>query len=157
MSDSDRPPERFAGTQRSETLAQKINLLLDAVMSDAGKPYDYPAIRDAAQKEAGYYISRTRWTLLKGGKDQVVPDEALHALAAVFGVDPQYLLQEDGELPHQVEAKLEHIRVKRRAQVRNFAARALGLLDPETFRAVARILDEEAPALTGRSEWGVAP
>ena len=31
----------------------------------------------------------------------------------------------------------------RRAEVRNFAARALGPVDPEALRAIAKILDEE--------------
>lgn len=44
-------------------------------MSVSGRPFDYPVIRDGAQK-AGYYISRTRWSLLKHGKEQVVPDDA---------------------------------------------------------------------------------
>jgi transcriptional regulator with XRE-family HTH domain len=137
----DLSPERSAGQRRAETLARKINLLLDVIPTASGKPYDYPAIRDAAQ-EAGYYISRTRWSLLKHGKEQVVPEEALRAIATVFDVNPEYLLQEDGKLPEQVEAELELLRSLRRAEVRNFAARALGPVDPETLKAIAKILDE---------------
>ena len=137
----DLPPERTAGLRRAETLARKINLLLDVIMSESGKPFEYPAIRDGA-REAGYYLSRTRWSLLKSGKEQVVPEEALRAIAAVFDVDPEYLLQEDGKLPERVEAELELIRSLRRAEVRNFAARALGPVDPEALRAIAKILDE---------------
>ncbi|MBE4720001.1 hypothetical protein DAD99_18200 [Pseudarthrobacter sp. AB1] len=77
------------------------------------------------------------------------------ALATVFDIAPQYLFQEDGELPHQVKANLEQARMSRRAEVRHYAAQALGLLDPKAFRAVAKILDEEARALSGRSEYGV--
>lgn len=139
----DLSPEREAGLRRAETLARKINLLLDTIMSESGQPFDYPAIRDKAQ-EAGYYISRTRWSLLKAGKEQVVPDEALRAIASVFDVNPEYLLQEDGPLPEQVEAELELLRGLRRAEVRNFAARALGPVDPEALQAIAKILDETA-------------
>ncbi|WP_459793088.1 hypothetical protein [Arthrobacter sp. AD-310] len=135
--------ERAASIRRAETLARKINLLLDVIPSPSGKPFDYPAIRDGAQ-EAGYYISRTRWSLLKAGKEQVVPEECLRALATVFDVDPEYLLQEDGKLPEQVEAELELLRSMRRAEVRNFAARALGPVDPEALRAIAKILDEHS-------------
>ncbi|MCC9175438.1 hypothetical protein [Arthrobacter sp. zg-Y179] len=142
VNDFDLPPERAAGLRRAETLARKINLLLDVIMSDSGKPFDYPAIRDGAQK-AGYYLSRTRWSLLKSGKEQVVPEEALRAIAAVFDVDPDYLLQEDGNLPERVEAELELLRSLRRAEVRNFAARALGPVDPEALKAIAKILDED--------------
>ncbi|KUM36407.1 hypothetical protein AR689_21025 [Arthrobacter sp. EpRS71] len=141
LSDFDLSPHRAAGIQRAETLARKINLLLDVIVSDTGKPFDYPAIRDGAQK-AGYYLSRTRWSLLKSGKEQVVPEEALRAIAAVFDVDPEYLLQEGGKLPERVEAELELIRSMRRAEVRNFAARALGPVDPEALKAIAKILDE---------------
>lgn len=141
MSGFDLPPQRAAAIQRAETLARKINLLLDVIVSDTGKPFDYPAIRDGAQK-AGYYLSRTRWSLLKAGKEQVVPDEALRAIATVFDVDPEYLLQEGGKLPERVEAELELIRSMRRAEVKNFAARALGPVDPEALRAISKILDE---------------
>lgn len=34
------------------------------------------------------------------------------------------------------------MRSRRRAEVRNFAARALGPVDPETLKAIAKILDE---------------
>ncbi|KPN19410.1 MULTISPECIES: hypothetical protein [Arthrobacter] len=142
MNELDLPPDRQAAVRRAEILARKINLLLDVIMSDSGKPFDYPAIRDGAQK-AGYYLSRTRWSLLKSGKEQVVPDEALRAIAAVFDVDPEYLIQDGGKLPERVEAELELIRSMRRAEVRNFAARALGPVDPEALRAIAKILDED--------------
>lgn len=141
MNDFDLPPRRSAGVRRAETLARKINLLLDVIMSESGKPFEYPAIRDGAQKH-GYYLSRTRWSLLKAGKEQNVPDEALRAIAAVFDVDPEYLLQEGGKLPERVEAELELLKSLRRAEVRNFAARALGPVDPEALKAIAKILDE---------------
>lgn len=141
MNDFDLSAEPAAGIRRAETLARKISLLLDVIMSDSGQPFDYPVIRDGVQK-AGYYISRTRWSLLKHGKEQVVPDDAPRAIATVFDVDPEYLVQVDGELPRQVEAKLELLRNKRRAEVRNFAARALGAVDPEALKAIAKILDE---------------
>lgn len=157
MNDFDLSPQRLARLRRAESLASKISLLLDTIRTGSGRRFEYPAIRDAAQKATGYYISRTRWSLLKAGKEQVVPEEVLRALAAVFGVDPQYLLQEDAELPHQVTANLEHVRRNRRAEVRDFAAQALDQVDPEAFRAVASILDEEQEpgALPGRSPSGV--
>jgi transcriptional regulator with XRE-family HTH domain len=141
LSDFDLSPQRAAGIRRAETLARKINLLLDVIVSDTGKPFDYPAIRDGAQ-QAGYYLSRTRWSLLKSGREQVVPDEALRAIASVFDVDPEYLIQDGGKLPERVEAELALIRSMRRAEVRNFAARALGPVDPEALQAIAKILDE---------------
>lgn len=51
-------------------------------------------------------------------------------------------MEEDGKLPERVEAGLELLRSLRRAEVRNFAARALGPVDPEALRAISKILDE---------------
>jgi transcriptional regulator with XRE-family HTH domain len=144
VDDFDLSPQKAAAIRRAATLARKINLLLDTIMSESGEPFDYPAVSAAAQAQCGYYISRTRWSLLKAGKEQVVPKDALRAIATVFDVDPEYLLQDDGPLPEQVEAELNLLRSMRRAEVRNFAARALGDIDPEALRAIAKILDESA-------------
>lgn len=141
MTSYDLPPKRAATLRRAETLARKVNLLHDVIMSDTGKPFEYLQVRDAAQ-EAGYYISRTRWSLLRQGKEQVMTDDALRAIATVFDVDAEYLLQDDGELPVQVEAELELIKSLRRAEVLNFAARLLGPVDPETLREIAKLLEE---------------
>ena len=148
MNDFDPFPERIEGLRRAEQLSRKINLLLDATRTASGQPYKYAEIRDGAL-EAGYYISRTRWSLLKQGREQVIPEEALHAIAQVFDVNPDFLLKEDGNLPRQVEDNLEQVRNKRRAEVRNFAARVLGPVDAEAVRAIAGILDRDAkPAPT---------
>ena len=150
MNDFDLAPERVEKLRRAQTLARKINLLLDTIMTESGEPYGYAAIRDGAQK-AGYYISRTRWSLLKHGRDQVIPEEALRALAVVFDIDPEYLLRDNSKHPKQVEAELALVRRSRRAEVREFAARALADVDPETLRAIAKILDR-GPGTNRRSE-----
>ena len=49
-----------------------------------------------------------------------------------------------GPLPERIEAELELLRSMRRAEVRSFAARALGQVDPEALRKIAQILDESA-------------
>ncbi|KIA72659.1 hypothetical protein ANMWB30_24270 [Arthrobacter sp. MWB30] len=140
MTDFDLPPDRAAAIRRAETLSRKINLLLDVIMAEPGKKFDYPAIRDGARELTGYELSRTRWSLLKNGKEQVIPDDALRAIAAVFDVDPEYLLQEDGKLPQQVEAELELLRQLRLAGVLNFAARTLGPVDPEGYKVIAEAI-----------------
>jgi hypothetical protein len=127
--------------RQAQILARKINLLLDAIVDGAGRPYDYPAIEAAAEK-TGYFISRTRWSRLKNGQFQVVPDECLRAIATVFGVDPEYLLREDAKLPAQVEVMLPQVRIKRLYEVRDFATKALGRLDPEGLSAMRKIPDQ---------------
>jgi hypothetical protein len=137
----DLSPERAEALRRAAVLSRKINLLLETIKSDSGKPFSYKAICDGA-RESGYYISRTRWSLLKAGKVQVVSDECLRALAAVFDVNPAYLLQEDGPLPGRIKAELMSLRSRRRAEVLNVAVDKLRAVDPEALRAVVKILNE---------------
>jgi hypothetical protein len=127
--------------RRAQWLARKINLLLDMRTDATGQPYEYPAIHERADK-LGYYISRTRWSLLKEGKDQVVPDECLFVLAKIFDVYPEYLLHEDTELPSDLEAVLPQVRIKRLSGLRDSAVRALsGPVDPEILKAITKMLD----------------
>ena len=143
MNDLDLSPERMDGLRRAEQLARKINLLLDTAMTRSKRPVGYSAVRDRAMKD-GYFLSRTRWSLLKNGKEQVITEEALCAIAKAFDVTPEFLLQDDGDLPQQVEARLEEVRAKRRAEVRDAATRALGFVDPEALKAITKILDSDA-------------
>lgn len=133
---------REESLRRLQVLARKVNLLLDIRTDDLGQPYDYPAIHERAEK-LGYFISRTRWSRLKEGKDQVVPDACLSALAKVFDVDPEYLLHDDTELPADLEAVLPQVRIKRLSEVRDFAMKALGgPVDPEGLNAIVKMLDQ---------------
>jgi hypothetical protein len=128
--------------RRAQTLARKINLLLDARTDESGQPYDYPAIEAGAEK-AGFSLSRTRWSLLKNGKDQVVPDACLRAIAKVFDVDPEYLLHDDAELPTDVEAMLPQVRIKRLFRLRDLVVKELGgPVDPEGLKAITKMLDQ---------------
>ena len=124
--------------------------MLETIRTDSGDPFGYTAVRDGALK-AGYYISRTRWSLLKNGKEQVIPEAALRALAVVFDVDAAYLLQDNTEHPKQVEAKLASVRRLRRAEVREVAVLALSDVDPEALHAICKLLDE-APTSDRRVE-----
>ncbi len=127
--------------RRPETLARKVDLLLDTIPAENGKPFDYPAVRDAAQAH-GFYVSKEQWDLLTTGKEQTLTEELLRASAGVFGVSPEYLLNEDGPVSERVEAELILLRSMRRAGVRNFRACQSGQIDAATLREIARILDE---------------
>lgn len=66
----------------------------------------------------------------------------MHALAAVFGVSPEYLLEENGPHSERVEAELILLRSMRRAGVRNFHACQSAQVGAATLREIAGILDE---------------
>ena len=127
----------------AEVLARKLNLLIDVATTEGHTP-TFREISDALATE-NVRLSRARWSYMIAGTGPVVKDHRLlHALSEFFGVDSGFLRAEPGgDLPERIEAQLDLVRAMRVARVRNFAARALGDVSPETLRAITRFLDEE--------------
>ena len=125
---------------RIEMLARKINLLHDTTTVETGEEMTFTAICEAAER-GGYPISRTRWSLLKSGKEQKVPEEVLRVLAGVFGVDARYLLRADSPLPERIQQRMSELRSLRRERVRSVAVRDLANVDPEALHLITAILD----------------
>lgn len=139
MAGSETARDRLA---RAETLARKVNLLLDVVVAEGGKPYEFSDIQ-AGVRQHGYELSRTRWWRIRSGESlEVVPTEALVALAKFFEIDPVYLTDETGELPERIERELQLLKKMRRNQLKNIAARTLGDIDIKTLDAITALLDE---------------
>lgn len=131
--------------QAAQVLSQKINLLLDVIRDQSGRTFDFKTIQESADRQ-GVHLSRTRWHHIKAGDSTVEqPHDVLVALAQFFGVPPDYLTEEDGELPQQVQDELELLRSMRRARVKDFATRSLAGIDRETLQAITTLLDEESP------------
>ena len=126
---------------RATTLAVKINLLLWIRSDASGEPYTFPVIRARAMK-AGFSLSGTRWSRLKKGKVQIVPDECLRAVAQVFNVDPEYLLSDNAELPAELVLMLSKVRIKRLSEVREFAMRSLDTVAPEVLSTITEVFDQ---------------
>lgn len=139
MAGSETARDRLA---RAETLARKVNLLLDVVVAEGGKPYEFSDIQ-AGLRQHGYELSRTRWWRIRSGESlEVVPTEALVAIAKFFEIDPVYLTDETGELPERIERELQLLKRMRRNQLKNIAARTLGDIDIKTLEAINALLDE---------------
>src|SRR5687768_7544694 len=99
MAGGDTARDRLA---RAETLARKVNLLLDVVVAEGGKSYEFADIQIGVRQH-GYELSRTRWWRIRSGESpEVVPVEALVALAKFFEIDPVYLTEETGDLPERI-------------------------------------------------------
>lgn len=123
------------------SLARRLNLLLDAAEAE-GRRVTYNDIRDA-MKEAGTPLSRGRWHYMRNGTGpEVKKPELLRNLARFFGVNEDYLLEESEELPARVEAQMELLATMKANKVRNFAARQLDGLTPETLLQIRDIIDE---------------
>ena len=128
--------------ERAETLARKLNLLLDVVVAEGGEPYEFADIQTGV-RENGYELSRTRWWRIRSGESpEAVPKEALVALAKFFKVEPAYLTDESGELPERIERELQLLKRMRRNKLKNIAARTLGDIDIKTLEAINALLDD---------------
>lgn len=123
-------------------LARKLNLLMDAAETE-GRKITYNDIRDA-MAEAGTPLSRARWHYMrKGTGPEVKKVDLLRNLAVFFGVHPDYLLEGQADLPERVEAQMDLLATMRANKVRNFAARQLDGLSPETLLQIRNIIDEQ--------------
>ncbi|XTR52638.1 hypothetical protein ACOM2C_04540 [Pseudarthrobacter sp. So.54] len=122
-------------------LARKLNLLLDSAEAE-GHRIAFNDVRDA-MADAGTPISRARWHYMRAGTGPAVKKaDLLRNLAAFFGVNSDYLLTDQEELPERVEAQLELLASMKAAKVRNYAARQLDGLSPETLLQIRDLIDE---------------
>ena len=123
-------------------LARKLNILLDTAEAE-GRKITFNDVRDA-MSAAGTPLSRARWHYMRSGTGPAVKKvELLQNLARFFGVSENYLIDGDEELPPRVEAQLELLASMRANKVRNFAARQLDGLSPETLLQIRDLIDEQ--------------
>ena len=93
--------------------------------------------------QRGTPLSRSRWAYMRSGDSSLATDAALlRNLAEFFGVDGDYLLDDAGEIPRLVDAQLELLRALRESRVRNFAARQLQGISPETLEKLRQVIDD---------------
>lgn len=127
-----------------QILARRLNLLLDVAADERGTPLTFLVLKKELT-DRGVGLSRARWSYMKDGTGRLVSDpQLLTAISEVFGVDPSYLLGDQGtELPELIDSKLEFLKALRAAKVKSFAARALGEVSPETLRAITEYLNND--------------
>jgi hypothetical protein len=117
-------------------------VLLDGVVAEGGRPYEFVDIQSALAAK-GVKLSRARWYYMRDGDGPLVTDTALlEALAEFFGVPSAYLTDPGSEMPARVEAQLELLKTMRKNQVKSFALRALGeVYDAESVRSLEKLID----------------
>ncbi|QCB96573.1 hypothetical protein E5206_06225 [Arthrobacter sp. PAMC25564] len=131
------------GLPSSQTLARKLDLLMDTMVAEGGEPYSYLDIAEAMDR-AGTPLSRARWQYMRAGTGPQPRDRGLLAnLARFFQVDGSYLLEENCELPDRITSQLELLRTMRAAKVRSFASRQLADLSPDTLRRISEMIEAE--------------
>lgn len=139
---TDDSPEPIESPQTR--LARKLNLLLDLHESHGGGPLSYREISENMVAR-GTPLSRSRWAYMRSGDSSLAMDqELLQNIAEFFGVDRRYLLDDSTEIPEMVEAQLSLLKSMREARVKNFAARQLQELSPETLARLQEVIDQHA-------------
>jgi len=127
-------------------LARKLSLLLDLYEAEGSEALTYPEI-NRHMSQRGTPLSRSRWAYMRSGDSSLATDATLlRNLADFFGVDRDYLLDDVGEIPKLVDAQLELLRTLRELRVRNFAARQLQGISPETLLRLRQVIDEQKRA-----------
>ncbi|MDQ0209544.1 hypothetical protein [Arthrobacter bambusae] len=122
-------------------LARKLNLLMDTAEAE-GRKLSFREVSEA-MAEMGTPLSRARWHYMRAGTGPMVKKvELLRNLARFFGVNENYLLDGGADLPARVEAQLDLLTTMRANKVRNFAARQLDGLSPETLLQIRDLIDQ---------------
>jgi hypothetical protein len=138
-------------------LARRLNLLLDVVVAERGKPVTFREVQTELEAR-GIKLSRARWFYMKEGTGRLVSDPALLAeLCNIFNVDPSYLIGDSADLPERIDSQLEFVKSLRAARVKTFAARTLGDVSPETLRAISGYLNKDIDRHPGAEEAAASP
>jgi len=138
-------------------LARRLNLLLDVVVAERGKPVTFREVQSELASR-GINLSRARWFYMKEGTGRLVSDpELLSGLCSIFGVDPEYLTSGDAALPERIDSQLEFVKSLRAARVKSFAARTLGDVSPETLRVISEFLNRDIGRHPGAEQAASSP
>lgn len=145
------------GLSSQAQLARRLNLLLDVVVAERGKPVTFREVQ-AELEGRGIKLSRARWFYMKEGTGRLVSDPVLlGGLCDIFNVDPSYLTGDDAELPERIDSQLEFVKSLRAARVKSFAARTLGDVSPETLRVISEYLNRDIDRHPGADEAATNP
>ncbi|MDJ0336603.1 hypothetical protein QMG83_15345 [Salinibacterium sp. G-O1] len=130
---------------RAVELARRLNLLQDAYASGHGdRVLGFSELRENLSLR-GVNLSEGRWTYMLSGDGPLTTDsKLLTELAAVFEVDPSFLLDwDDPQLPARILAQRELVQTLRRNKLTRVAARSLGPLTPESLQAISQMIDSQ--------------
>jgi hypothetical protein len=145
------------GLSPQAQLARRLNLLLDVVVAERGKPVTFREVQGELAGR-GIKLSRARWFYMKEGTGRLVSDPVLLAgLCGIFKVDPSYLVGDDGALPERIDSQLEFVKSLRAARVKSFAARTLGDVSPETLQAISEYLNKDIGRHPGGEQAAITP
>ena len=87
-------------------LARRLNLLLDVVVAERGKPVTFREVQAELETKA-IKLSRARWFYMKEGTGRLVSDPVRLAwLCHICNVDPSYRTGHHPDLPERTDSPL---------------------------------------------------
>ena len=125
------------GTQPGHTLAARIDYLFKAARPRGRGEYTLDEVA-AGMAEHGVSVTAAYLSQLRQGHRTNPRQEVLVALAAFFGINPAYFI--DDETAERVASQLDLYRILRDEEVRAVAGR-LADLSPEGLQILAGIID----------------
>lgn len=132
-----------AGRAPQQVRAARLNLLMDAVAVERGRPYTAAEVIERVGA-LGVSLSRARWAyLLNGTGPRETDSRLLVALAKVFDVDVNYLVDlENTTTPEIVESRLDLIRRLRESELQSIAARSVGDISPGLVKLITEYIEK---------------
>ena len=125
-----------------ETLARRLELLLDVVRIENGRRATYNEV-EAFLAQRDLRLSRARWQyMLAADRNSVTDPVLLTAIAEFFQVPASYLTEQDGDLPERVQSQLELLQTVRENKIRVYMARMLGEVNPDRLQELNRLLGD---------------
>ncbi len=136
-----------------ETLANKLDELFRKGHPGGRGEYTYEEVAEGIRRQGGPTISATYLWELRTGKKDNPRKRHLEAIAAFFGISPEYFF--DTKTAERISAQLDLFAAMRDAGVRDLALRAAEL-SPEALRTIARVIElaRRSEGLPGRTETG---
>ncbi|MGL3807308.1 hypothetical protein ACSYDW_14540 [Paeniglutamicibacter sp. R2-26] len=111
-------------TISAETQANRFDALLTLQEQNGGPLTFQDAVGLMAKRDV--VLSRSTWHKLRDPKYLIKNFNVLAAFADVFGVDGEYLINEDAVVPEAIASQLQTLAAVRTASVMKFAARRFG-------------------------------
>ncbi len=131
--------------QSLQTLADKVNWLIDRAHPAGRGPYSNAEVSALIEKVTGEEFSHTTIWKLRNGQASNPQMRLLQALARTFGVPPAFFFDDyDEEQAGQLREQVELLALMRDSGVTSAQLRALAALSPGARQAVADLIEHTA-------------
>ena len=148
------PPE---GGPRLQTLADKVNWLIDRAHPPGRGPYSNAEVAELVQRTTGEQVSYTTIWKLRNGQAQNPQKRLIEALARTFGVPPAFFFDDYGQqAAGLLRDQVELLALVRDSGITTVQLRAIAGLPDDARQAVVALIEATARAESRRRGSGDA-